>query len=80
MMRPTYSYGLAKSICSGLQRADKMATWSKTETSKALAIIIWHMRIKDSDYVWDRPALLASKLRPADPLAARQDGIRGQRR
>jgi hypothetical protein len=43
-------------------------------------MIISYMRIKDSDYVWDRPALLASKLRPADPLAARQDGIRGQRR
>jgi hypothetical protein len=33
-------------------------------------MIISYMRIKDSDYVWDRPALHVSKLRPADPLAA----------
>ena len=35
-------------------------------TARKLAMIIWHMRSKDADYSWARPALLARKFRAAE--------------
>ena len=32
-------------------------------TARKLAVIVWHILIKDEDYTWDRPALLQWKLR-----------------
>jgi len=32
-------------------------------TARKLATIVWHMLVKDTDYIWARPALLARKLR-----------------
>ncbi len=35
-------------------------------TARKLAMIIWHMLSKDTDYIWARPALLARKLRSVE--------------
>lgn len=35
-------------------------------TARKLAMIIWHMLIKETDYIWTRPALMARKLRSAE--------------
>ena len=32
-------------------------------TARKLAMIIWHMLMKETDYIWARPALLARKFR-----------------
>jgi len=32
-------------------------------TARKLAMIVWHMLIKEADYIWARPALMARKLR-----------------
>ncbi|WP_352884413.1 IS110 family transposase [Mesorhizobium sp. M0910] len=35
-------------------------------TARKLAMIIWHMLSKDTDYIWARPALLARKFRSVE--------------
>lgn len=35
-------------------------------TARKLAMIIWHMLIKEADYIWVRPALMAKKLRSVE--------------
>lgn len=35
-------------------------------TARKLAMIIWHMLSKDTDYIWVRPALLARKFRSVE--------------
>jgi hypothetical protein len=35
-------------------------------TARKLAMIIWHMLTKETDYIWARPALMARKLRSAE--------------
>ena len=35
-------------------------------TARKLAMIIWHMLTKQTDYIWVRPALLARKLRSVE--------------
>ncbi|WP_352923355.1 IS110 family transposase [Mesorhizobium sp. M1182] len=35
-------------------------------TARKLAMIIWHMLSKDTDYIWARPALLARKVRSVE--------------
>jgi hypothetical protein len=32
-------------------------------TARKLAVIVWHMLTRDTDYIWVRPALLARKFR-----------------
>src|SRR3954453_9267809 len=35
-------------------------------TARNLAMIGWHMLMKEVDYIWQRPALVARKLRSAE--------------
>lgn len=35
-------------------------------TARKLAMIVWHMLIKETDYIWVRPALLARKFRTVE--------------
>lgn len=35
-------------------------------TARKLAMIVWHMLMKEVDYIWQRPALVARKLRSAE--------------
>lgn len=35
-------------------------------TARKLAMIVWHMLIKEADYIWARPALMAKKLRSVE--------------
>ncbi len=35
-------------------------------TARKLAMIIWHMLTKETDYIWERPALMARKLRSVE--------------
>lgn len=35
-------------------------------TARKLAMIIWHMLIKEADYIWVRPALMAKKFRSVE--------------
>jgi hypothetical protein len=35
-------------------------------TARKLAMIVWHMLMKEVDYIWERPALVARKLRSAE--------------
>jgi hypothetical protein len=47
-------------------------------TARKLAMIVWHMLIKETAYIWARPALMARKLRSAE-LRARMPGNHAKR-
>ena len=40
-------------------------------TSRKMAVLVWHLLAKKTDYLWARPALVAHKLRALELQAGR---------
>jgi transposase len=40
-------------------------------TARKMAVLVWHLLTKESDYLWARPALVAHKLRALELRAGR---------
>jgi Transposase IS116/IS110/IS902 family len=47
-------------------------------TARKLAVLVWHLLAKETDYLWARPALVAHKLRALEPQAGRPMKEEGQ--
>jgi transposase len=48
-------------------------------TARKLAVLCWHLLIKEADYLWARPALVANKIRGLE-LQAGQPQKKGNQR
>jgi len=47
--------------------------------ARKLAVLCWHLLTKETDYLWQRPALVANKVRAMD-LQAGQPAKKGSKR
>jgi hypothetical protein len=55
--------GVDMTVASGVAAAVGDIRIAAVATARKLAMIIWHMLTKGTDYIWMRPALLARKFR-----------------
>jgi transposase len=52
-------------------RARRGSQIAAVATARKMALLVWHLLVTDTDYLWARPALVAHKLRALELQAGR---------